>query len=240
MGSTNGTNPIPIGAQGITLSTTNTPEPSTTACRFPVFCRRTAKESEPHDNDTTAHQQQPPRRPINVARVTLDSRTLSNISVLTAKETNKAKKKIDSDVAAYFNNVVKAAWAVLLRCYTGQDQVSFSFSFSFSPLSPSVCNDSNDANDNDALSTSTILRFDFTNDGNGGTLSVADAVAASGKDPSPGRTAVWGGRGREFIVCGEVGGGGGRGIPTPGAIDTAVVVVSSGRSVPKLEVCAPI
>jgi hypothetical protein len=185
-----------IGEQGITLEATT--------CRFPRFCRR-AQESFEHP----PHQQQR-RLPILVTRVALDSH--SALALAPAND-------------AYFIGVVKTAWAVLLRCYTDQDQVSFFFS----------CDD--DAGNN--APGSTAVRFTFSD---AEALSVADVVAAaaaaSAKDP-PGGTAV--SRWSQFILRGEVDC---VGRDTPGcSIDTAVLV-TSGRNgsvlgrVPKLQVCA--
>jgi len=180
----------PIGEQGITLPTTPVPEAAT--CQFPRFCR-SAKETD----------RQQRRPPILVARITPDSR-LSALALAPA---------VNNADNAYLNGVVKTAWALLLRCYTAQDQVSFSFS----------CDDGKPA----------IVRFSF--EGDTETISAVDAVAAaSAKDPAPG------GAVSQFILRGEVDCDIGR--DNPGAIDTAVLV-TGGRNgsvlgrIPKLEVC---
>jgi hypothetical protein len=187
----------PIGEQGVSLPTTSGHGAHVTStCQFPRFCR-SAKEAD----------RQQRRPPILVARVAVDSRFSALALAPAANNTDNA----------YLNGVVKAAWAVLLRCYTAQDQVSFSFS----------CDGDND---------DSIVRFSFLGDAE--QLSVADAVAAAGaKAPAPG-TAV-----SQFILPGRgevVGDTIGR--DTPGAIDT-VVLVTGGRNgsvlgrIPKLEVC---
>ncbi len=167
---------------------------SLTPCRFPRFCR--TKELDPQQR----------RQPINIARVALDC-LQGKVSTLAQAD------------GAYFDGVVKTAWAVLLRCYTGQDKVSFSFS----------------CTGDDGCSN--IIRFIFDD---GKTLSVADTVqAAAASAKAPGATiGCW--TQVPGIPCGEAG------KPDPGSVDTAILLSRSAKGrngplslgrVPKLEVC---
>ena len=146
------------------------------------------------------HHQRQRRQPIKVTRVALNTRSV----------------RVPDDDEAQFHGIVKTAWAVLLRCYTGQDQVCFSFS----------C-DADGGND-------ATVAFDFGDAADN--LSVADAVAGSAagvsaKD-SPGERSAFGRWGQSIPTFGE-----------DVTVDTAVLV-TSGRSasglgcVPKLKVCA--
>ena len=107
---------------------------SAPSCRFPRFSSDNA--------NTTAGTT---RRPNAIASARVALQQTDTLKLLTDHDPDK------------LGAVIKTAWALLLRCYTGQDQVSFGF-ITQSPLNNTNTN-TNNSSDNASTEVAQILRL---------------------------------------------------------------------------------